>query len=112
MGDSVIGVVRVCDFDTLSEVFQAKIMTVLNQIGSILHGVVHEYPGASIKSFGDTFLVVWQIPENIKEKLSPTADMAVLMLAKVLGAIQRSPTLADYSAHPGLKHRLGSNYRV
>lgn len=110
--DSVIGVVRVCNFGTLSEVYQSRIMTVLNHIAEILHGVIYEHSGATIKNFGDTFLIVWQISETGNEMASHTADMAVLALAKVLCAVQLSPVLAGYGAHPGLKQRLGSNFRL
>merc|ERR1711957_407478 len=38
--------------------------------------------------------------------------MSVVTLARILGAVHQSPTLAVYRGHPGLQQRLGSSCRV
>eukprot|EP00434_Breviolum_minutum_P010322 symbB.v1.2.009108.t1/scaffold573.1/size222803/17 len=43
--DCVIGLCRVLDFGTATEVLQGRIMTFVNQIAEIIHGVVDEFHG-------------------------------------------------------------------
>merc|ERR1740117_1506796 len=57
----IIGVARVRDFSTATEVLQAKIMTFVNQIAEIVHGVVNEFHGAPNKNNGDSFLIIWRL---------------------------------------------------
>merc|ERR1719412_2173581 len=61
--ECVIGVTRVRDFSTATEVLQAKVMTFVNQIAEIVHGVVDEFHGAANKNSGDTFLMIWRTSE-------------------------------------------------
>eukprot|EP00971_Amphidinium_carterae_P073464 1452546-Amphidinium_carterae.1 len=42
------------------QVLQAKVMTFVNQIAEIVHGVVDEFHGAANKNNGETFLLVWR----------------------------------------------------
>mmetsp|Transcript_23680 Transcript_23680/g.55238 ORF Transcript_23680/g.55238 Transcript_23680/m.55238 type:complete len:1002 (-) Transcript_23680:128-3133(-) len=111
--DCIIGVARICDFATATEVLQGKIMTFVNQIAEIVHGLVDEYHGAANKNNGDTFLLVWRMEEAMdSEKLSRLADMSIVAFARVLGAVHKSPVLGEYRTHPGLQQRLGSQLRV
>jgi len=124
--DCVIGVARIRDFSTVTEVLQAKVMTFVNQIAEIVHGVVDEFHGAANRNNGDMFLMIWRtsvktLKDNKKESeeeeddnwLSKMADMSVLAFTRILGAIHRSPVLEVYRHHPGLQQRLqGANCRV
>mmetsp|Transcript_68159 Transcript_68159/g.124354 ORF Transcript_68159/g.124354 Transcript_68159/m.124354 type:complete len:966 (+) Transcript_68159:3-2900(+) len=111
--ECIMGIARIRDFGTATEVLQAKIMTFVNQIAEIVHGVVDEYAGAANKNNGDTFLIVWQEPKGMKEaKRKKLADMSIIAFTKVVGAIHRSPVLASYRGHPGLQMRLGTGCRV
>merc|ERR1719230_2429970 len=58
--ECIIGIARIQDFSTATEVLQAKIMTFVNQIAEIVHGVVDEFHGAANKNNGDTFLLIWR----------------------------------------------------
>jgi class 3 adenylate cyclase len=116
---AILGVARVSDFSTAIEVLQGKIMTFVNQIAEIVHGVVNACHGAPNKNNGDSFLVIWRLDgtdssANVgaKWKITRIADMSVVSFAKVLGAVHQSPLLASYRGHPGLKFRLGCNCRV
>lgn len=61
----IIGVARVSNFSTATEVLQVKIMTFVNQIAEIIHGVVNAHHGAPNKNNGDYFLVIWRLgPED------------------------------------------------
>ncbi|CAK9087016.1 unnamed protein product [Durusdinium trenchii] len=111
--DCVIGLCRVQDFSTATEVLQGRIMTFVNQIAEIIHGVVDEFHGSPNKNSGDQFLVIWRMDtetvreeEEKKEKSRRIAEMSILAFCKILGALHRSALLADYRTHPGLQYRL------
>jgi class 3 adenylate cyclase len=110
--EAIIGVARVRDFSTATEVLNNKVMTFVNQIAEIVHGVVSEFHGAANKNNGDTFLLVWQITGLEDWLACRMADFSTIAFAKILGAIHVSPTLSAYRAHPGMQQRLGSDYRV
>ncbi|CAJ1454397.1 unnamed protein product [Effrenium voratum] len=59
--ECIIGATRIRDFSTATEVLQAKVMTFVNQIAEIVHGVVDEFHGAANKNNGDTFLMIWRV---------------------------------------------------
>eukprot|EP00448_Togula_jolla_P014558 CAMPEP_0170573382 /NCGR_PEP_ID=MMETSP0224-20130122/2736_1 /TAXON_ID=285029 /ORGANISM="Togula jolla, Strain CCCM 725" /LENGTH=971 /DNA_ID=CAMNT_0010895967 /DNA_START=21 /DNA_END=2936 /DNA_ORIENTATION=- len=110
--ECIIGVARVRDFGIATEVLNAKIMTFVNQIAEIVHGVVTEHYGAPNKNFGEVFLVIWRTEVAMDSMKARLADLSVIAFTKILAAIHRSPLLADYRGHPGLQLRLGSSCRV
>jgi class 3 adenylate cyclase len=110
--ECIIGVARIRDFSTTTEVLQSKVMTFVNQIAEIVHGVVNEFHGAANKNNGDTFLIIWRISGLGQDVVARTADMSMIAFAKILGSVHRSPILASYREHPGLQQRLGSNCRI
>jgi len=119
--ECIIGVARLQDFSTATEVLQAKIMTFVNQVAEIIHGVANEYHGAPNQNSGESFLLIWRIGVSHKhheltghnrELASRYADLSVVAFCKIFGSLHRSPTLAQYRYHPGLQYRLGKGYRV
>merc|ERR1719356_842674 len=91
--DCVIGVARVRDFSTATEVLQAKIMTFVNQVAEIVHGVVNDFHGAPNKNNGDAFLIIWRLDSDLSKADSPQtsynmttrlADMSVAAFAMIL----------------------------
>jgi len=114
--DCVIGLCRVLDFGTATEVLQGRIMTFVNQIAEIIHGVVDEFHGSPNKNSGEQFLVIWRMDTDNRGRLedldykkvvqSRIAEMSILAFCKILGALHRSALLADYRTHPGLQYRL------
>merc|ERR1719277_2966896 len=110
--ECVVGATRIRDFSIATEVLQGKVMTFVNQIAEIVHGVVDEFHGAANKNNGDTFLVIWRTSDLEWDAVSKLADMSMLAMSWVLGAVHRSPVLAAYRGHPGLQQRLGRNCRV
>lgn len=110
--DCIVGKAGIRDFSTATEVLQAKVMTFVNQIAEIVHGVVDEFHGAANKNNGDTFLLIWRTSGLDEDYSKKQADFAMMSFAKILGAIHRSPVLANYRGHPGLQQRLGTQYRV
>eukprot|EP00450_Noctiluca_scintillans_P007055 CAMPEP_0194486964 /NCGR_PEP_ID=MMETSP0253-20130528/7420_1 /TAXON_ID=2966 /ORGANISM="Noctiluca scintillans" /LENGTH=927 /DNA_ID=CAMNT_0039327117 /DNA_START=21 /DNA_END=2804 /DNA_ORIENTATION=+ len=110
--ECIVGNARIRDFSSATEVLQAKVMTFVNQIAEIVHGVVDEFHGAANKNNGDTFLLVWRTADFDLAKVSKIADMSMLAFARILGAVHRSAVLKVYREHPGLQQRLGSHCRV
>mmetsp|Transcript_18173 Transcript_18173/g.42486 ORF Transcript_18173/g.42486 Transcript_18173/m.42486 type:complete len:993 (+) Transcript_18173:314-3292(+) len=110
--ECIMGVARIQDFSTATEVLQAKVMTFVNQIAEIVHGVVDEFSGAANKNNGENFLLVWRISELDESTRMRYAEMSLVAFAKILGAVHRSSLLAQYRSHPGLQQRLGRHCRV
>eukprot|EP00747_Dinoflagellata_sp_TGD_P090106 gnl/TRDRNA2_/TRDRNA2_164576_c1_seq1.p1 gnl/TRDRNA2_/TRDRNA2_164576_c1~~gnl/TRDRNA2_/TRDRNA2_164576_c1_seq1.p1 ORF type:complete len:371 (+),score=43.69 gnl/TRDRNA2_/TRDRNA2_164576_c1_seq1:108-1115(+) len=110
--DCIVGSVRIRDFSTMVEVLQAKVMTFVNQVAEIIHGVVDEFHGAANKNNGETFLLIWRTANFEPDQVSKFADMSVLAFTRILGAVHRSSVLATYRGHPGLQQRLGAQCRV
>lgn len=111
--ECVIGCTRIRDFGIATQVLQQKVMKFVNQIAEILHGVADEFHGAANKNNGDTFLIVWRASaDDDEEDTAKIADMSMVAFTKILGAIHRSSTLAEYRSHPGLIQRLGRHCRV
>merc|ERR1719440_902014 len=57
----IIGQARIGDFDTITMVLQKDVMTFVNQVAEIVHGVVDDFGGAPNRSDGDAFLIIWNI---------------------------------------------------
>jgi len=108
--ECIIGAARIRDFGIATEVLQADVMAFVNQIAEIVHGVVDEFHGAANKNTGEAFLAIWRTAGGQEggDRARRLADMAVLALARILGAVHRSPVLAAYRRHPGLQQRLGA----
>lgn len=110
--DCILGISRIRDFSVATEVLQGKVMTFVNQIAEIVHGVVDEFGGAANRNNGETFTLVWRVKDRRPAEVSKMADMAFVAFAKVLGAVHRSTLLSAYRSHPALKQRLGNGCRV
>eukprot|EP00437_Effrenium_voratum_P020984 CAMPEP_0181453264 /NCGR_PEP_ID=MMETSP1110-20121109/29635_1 /TAXON_ID=174948 /ORGANISM="Symbiodinium sp., Strain CCMP421" /LENGTH=820 /DNA_ID=CAMNT_0023577577 /DNA_START=314 /DNA_END=2776 /DNA_ORIENTATION=- len=114
--ECIVGVLRVRDFSTATEVLQAKVMMFSNQIAEIVHGVCNEFHGAPNKNTGETFLVIWKAVEDTgsdcSDLLAKFAEGSIVSSAAVIGAVHRSPLLGSYREHPGLQFRLGADCRV
>lgn len=110
--ECVIGIARIREFNTMTEVLQAKVMTFVNQVSEIVHGCVDEFGGAANRNKGDTFLTIWRTSDLIEDKIGKQVDMAMVAFARILGAVHRSPVLGAYRGHPGLQQRLGCDFRV
>jgi class 3 adenylate cyclase len=108
----IIGVARIRDFSAATEVLQSKIMTFVNQIAEIVHGVASEFHAAPNRNSGDVFLLVWRDTEEEDSSTTRLAELSLVACAKMLAALHRSPLLATYRKHPGLQNRLGENCQV
>jgi len=113
----IVGCVRIRDFSVATEVLQKRIMTFVNQIAEIVHGIVNETHGAANKNNGDMFLLIWRIRYERNhsvdhEQVARYADLSMYAFARILGGIHRSPVLRVYRDHPRLQQKLGADCRV
>jgi len=117
--DCFIGTAKVIEFSSVTQVLQGKVLTFVNQVAEIVHGVVDQYHGAANKNNGDTFLLIWRTRQKKyktecteEQSLQKLADMSVFAFVTILSAVERSRVLARYRGHPGLQQRLGADCRV
>eukprot|EP00927_Polykrikos_kofoidii_P045500 TRINITY_DN3951_c0_g1_i1.p1 TRINITY_DN3951_c0_g1~~TRINITY_DN3951_c0_g1_i1.p1 ORF type:complete len:949 (-),score=156.80 TRINITY_DN3951_c0_g1_i1:655-3501(-) len=110
--DCMIGLARMGDFGTFTEVLQTRVMTFVNQVAEIIHGVVDANYGAPSRNTGDAFLCVWTLHACTPEMCTSLADFSLIAFVQILAAVNRSLTLAQFRTHPGLQQRLGRKLRV
>jgi hypothetical protein len=103
--ECIIGCARIRDFSTATEVLQGKVMTFINQIAEIVHGVVDETWGAANRNNGEYFLLIWRTSDLDDEYSTKLADMSLWALTRILCAVHRSSTLAAYRVNPRLQMR-------
>mmetsp|Transcript_26236 Transcript_26236/g.59346 ORF Transcript_26236/g.59346 Transcript_26236/m.59346 type:complete len:769 (+) Transcript_26236:763-3069(+) len=109
--DCIFGYSEIHHFAETMQVLQDKVMLFVNQIAEIVHGIVDEYLGAPNKNVGDAFLLVWRLVDVEPQMVMKYADFAVLAFVKIIAAVNKSATFADYRDHPGLLLRI-PNFRV
>ncbi len=66
-GNRVVAIFGFCDirqFTDATEVLQETIMSFVNEIAELVHGVVDRYSGTPNKNIGDAFLFVWKFKEE------------------------------------------------
>jgi len=107
----IFGVVRIRDFIVATEVLQGKVVTLVNEVAEVVHGVIDEFHGAPHKNSGDHFVVVWLLDRDNSKQRTRMAEMSIVAFAKILGSIHSSAKLATYQ-HPGLKNRLSDEGRM
>lgn len=113
MVDCIIGCVRIRNFSLATEVLQKGVMTFVNQIAEIVHGLVNECHGAVNTNNGETFLIIWKMEvDSTDADETRFADLSLIAFARILGQVHMSPLLARYRQHPGLQQRLGNMNRV
>jgi hypothetical protein len=110
--DCIIGCARIADFGIATEVLGGNVMTFVNQVSEIVHGVTDAMQGAPNKNNGSIFYLIWRTSDLDEGYSSKVADMAMFAVCRILSAIHRSPDLAKYRKHPGLQQKLGSGCRV
>ena len=62
-GNKVVAIFGFCDirqFTDTTEVLQEDIMSYVNEIAELVHGVVDKFSGTPNKNIGDAFLFVWK----------------------------------------------------
>ena len=71
--------VRITEFNYITDVLQEEIIVFVNKIVRILHETVKKWDGAANKNYGDKYLITWLVP---KEHWHNIADMGVKLQNK------------------------------
>jgi len=106
----IIAYISIGDFTTFTEVLQAGVMTFVNQVAEIIHGVADAHHGSPSATSGDTFVTVWNLDSFDDQTM--IADMSILASTLMIVGVHTSPMIGEYSGHPGLQQRLGTGCRV
>jgi len=125
-GEQIEAVYGFCDirnFTDATEVLQQEFMLFVNTIANIVHSLTDQALGNANKNVGDAFLLVWKMTRNrimnaeyngVEPSVVYTnlADLALYSIMKIYAEVSRSFSLTRYANHPGLKQRIGRNYKV
>jgi len=114
--EAVFGYIGICDFDTVTDVLEDGIVMLVNQLAEIVHGIVDEYGGFTVRNNGNSFSLIWKLPiekdsERAIAERRRVCDLALLAMADIQIAIHKAPALSVYCKHPHLMMRL-PGYRV
>jgi hypothetical protein len=71
--------VRITEFNYITDVLQEEIIVFVNKIVRILHETVKRWDGAANKNYGDKYLITWLLP---KEYWFNISEMVVKLEAK------------------------------
>ena len=101
--DGIFVHVRVENFQTITSVLQDKVVKFINIVTGIVHGIADEFHGTANKTDGETFLLVWELKENMESQIY---DMVVTACVKICIAINRSLELREYRTFPPLMQKI------
>lgn len=71
---AIFGFCNIRQFTDTTEVLQEQVMSFVNEIAEIVHGIVDRFSGAPNKNIGDGFLCVWKFRESDVE-IDPTGHL-------------------------------------
>mmetsp|Transcript_10709 Transcript_10709/g.23223 ORF Transcript_10709/g.23223 Transcript_10709/m.23223 type:complete len:1219 (-) Transcript_10709:40-3696(-) len=123
---AVFGFIEIRDFCDVSECLMEELPVYMNKISRIVHGVAHEWDGATNKNMGGAFLVVWKVKDSKEQKkmlrseqglaasnkMRVLADKSLVCCAKVIAELRRSADNLAYAKHPKISARFGPAYRT
>lgn len=110
--DCLIGVTRIGDFELITEVLQCGIMSFVNKVCEIVHGVAEMFSGCPNQTNNGSFLIMWSSKGMDAKAKTKLADMATVTFARIFAAVHSSRVLSSYQKHPGLQQKLLSHCRV
>mmetsp|Transcript_26988 Transcript_26988/g.63138 ORF Transcript_26988/g.63138 Transcript_26988/m.63138 type:complete len:906 (+) Transcript_26988:272-2989(+) len=59
---SIFGFCDIRNFTDTTECLQTEVMTFVNKVAHVLHGIIEDCNGAANKNIGDAFLLSWKLP--------------------------------------------------
>ena len=59
---SIFGFCDIRNFTDTTECLQTEVMTFVNKVAHVLHGIINDCNGAANKNIGDAFLLSWKLP--------------------------------------------------
>jgi class 3 adenylate cyclase len=109
---AIFGFCDIRNFTDCTEVLQAEVVKLVNNVGSIVHDVTIENHGAPNKNIGDAFLLVWKPKGSLTVR--QIAESALRSYVSIIIEMTRDKVLMKWAARhdiqermPGYKVRLG-----
>mmetsp|Transcript_10302 Transcript_10302/g.16085 ORF Transcript_10302/g.16085 Transcript_10302/m.16085 type:complete len:327 (-) Transcript_10302:137-1117(-) len=100
-----------CDirnFTDLTEVLQADVVKVVNDVAVLVHNAICENYGAPNKNIGDAFLMVWKPKGGVS--VQKVADSALRSYVRIVIETARSKELARMANKTDIQSRLPGYY--
>lgn len=99
-------------------------MMYVNEIGSIVHGLVYKYFGQANKNIGDSFLLVWKFEQDQTRvnyltqelellpsyQVTQVCEMSMIAFLKIQAALQKSYSLNQFLKKPEMLEAFGEDY--
>jgi class 3 adenylate cyclase len=123
---AIFGFCTIRQFIETTEVLEESVMSFVNEIAELVHGVVDKFSGAPNKNIGDSFLCVWKFRDediefnentnNIQPivctAVQQLADMALISYLKTIAALKRSAKLEGYRVREDMQEKMSKNFEV
>lgn len=112
---AVFGFCIINQFSECTEALQEDVMLFVNEVADIVHTMVDQYSGACNKNIGEAFLLVWKFQDvefddetgelvlKKNNRVSATADMAVVSFCKCICMVRKSYKLSKYSQNKDIR---------
>ncbi|EKX47908.1 hypothetical protein GUITHDRAFT_69232 [Guillardia theta CCMP2712] len=102
--NAFFGFCDIRNFTDLTEVLQADVVKVVNNVGRIVHGNVTRNHGAPNKNIGDAFLLVWKPKGDVA--IQEVADSALRSYIQSILEISRDRRLLYHTSRKEVQERM------
>eukprot|EP00928_Gymnodinium_smaydae_P070653 TRINITY_DN5444_c0_g3_i2.p1 TRINITY_DN5444_c0_g3~~TRINITY_DN5444_c0_g3_i2.p1 ORF type:complete len:1022 (-),score=169.14 TRINITY_DN5444_c0_g3_i2:113-3178(-) len=103
--DAVFALMKLRSFDDTTEVLQEQVMVFVNLVSAVVHSVCNEHSGSPTQSVGESYLLVWRLPQS-GFKRQRLADLALVCLWRIIVRIRKAPDYDSFRYHQKLLRRL------
>lgn len=129
--NAIFGFCDIRNFTDATECLQQQVMNYVNEIASVVHGIVVEHSGAPNKNVGDAFLLVWSLPDDarlsdfplsedqlpprgVQKKVQYLGDLSLMSLIKIIIAIndKNKNDFLKYRQNINIIRRMGPDWEV
>jgi len=130
---SIFGFCDIRNFTDTTECLQTEVMTFVNKVAHVLHGIINDCNGAANKNIGDAFLLSWKLPaadpddylqknQGLPKKQQYLFDKALYAFLKFVAELYRNDAFICqfsaaaaqrlYARMPGYTPRMGMGLHV
>jgi len=101
---AIFGFCDIRNFTDCTEVLQADVVKLVNNVGSIVHDVTIENHGAPNKNIGDAFLLVWKPKGSLTVR--QIAESALRSYVSIIIEMTRDKVLMRWAARHDIQERM------
>lgn len=102
--NAIYGFCDIRNFTDCTEVLQADVVKLVNNVGSIVHDVTIENHGAPNKNIGDAFLLVWKPKGSLTVR--QIAESALRSYVSIIIEMARDEVLRKWAARHDIQDRM------